>query len=180
MLSVYKLPNQVPGEKIIKVIHRDFFILFKSILLSVLLMILPLAIFAALILGKAGIMEADIFLPLATLGASAYYLFVWLLLFFNFVDYYLDLWIITSERIIDIEQRGFFSRTISEQKIANIQDVTSEVKGVIPTVLNYGYLYIQSAAAKERFVFEDVPDPNGLRDIIIKLTEDHKKEDKTV
>ncbi|MBU4432144.1 PH domain-containing protein, partial [Patescibacteria group bacterium] len=176
MFSVYKLPNQMPGEKVIKVIHRDFFILFKSVLLSILLMILPLLIVAALILGKAGIMDNEIFLPLATLGASAYYLFVWLFLFFNFVDYYLDLWIITTERIIDIEQRGFFSRTISEQKIANIQDITSEIKGVIPTLLKFGYLYIQTAAAKERFIFEDVPDPDGLRDIIIKLTENHKKE----
>lgn len=176
MLSIYKVPNQIPGEKVIKVIHRDFFILFKSILLSALLMFLPVPIFTVLTLGQAGILNNELFLPLATLGASAYYLFVWLLLFFNFIDYYLDLWIITTERIIDIEQRGFFSRTISEQKISNIQDVTSEIKGVIPTLLKFGYLYIQTAAAKERFVFEDVPDPDGLRDIIIKLTEDHKKE----
>ena len=171
----------MPGEKVVKIIHRDFFILFKSILLFMLLMVLPPIIYAALLFGQAEILNNQIFAPLATIGASAYYLFIWLLLFFNFVDFYLDLWIITSERIIDIEQRGFFSRTISEQKITNIQDVTSEIKGVIPTILKFGYLYIQTAAAKERFVFEDVPDPDGLRDIIIKLTEQHKKiETKTV
>lgn len=179
MLSIYKLPNQMPGEKVIKVIHRDFFILFKSALLFILLMIIPLAIFVVLILGQAGIMNNELFLPLATLSASAYYLFVWLLLFFNFIDYYLDTWIITTERIIDIEQNGFFSRTISEQRIANVQDITSEVKGLLPTLFKFGYLYIQTAGEVERFIFKDVPDPDGLRDLIIKLVEDHKKIEKT-
>jgi len=175
MLSIYNLPNQMPGEKVIEVVHRDFFVLFKSILLFTILMLLPLAIFAVLIFGEAGVLDHELFLPLATLSTSTYYLFIWLLLFFNFIDYYLDVWIVTSERIINIEQNGFFSRTISEQRIRNVQDITSEVKGVFQTVFNFGYLYIQTAAEKERFVFKDVPDPNGLRDLIIKLVEDHKK-----
>jgi hypothetical protein len=46
--------------------------------------------------------------PLIGLSVSAYYLFAWLFFFFSFIDYYLDVWIITSERIIDIQQNGFF------------------------------------------------------------------------
>jgi hypothetical protein len=180
MLSIYKLPNQAPGEKIIKVIRRDFFVLFKSVLLFILLLIIPLVILVVFLYGEINIWDNEFFLPLIVLGASAYYLFIWLFFFFNFIDYYLDIWIITTERIIDIEQRGFFSRTISEQRISNIQDITSEVKGIVATVLKFGYLYIQTAGEKQRFVFEDVPDPDGLRDLIIKLIDEHKHHSKNV
>jgi hypothetical protein len=178
MLSIYKLPNQIPSETVIKVIRKDMYILFKIITLSIFLMIIPLIVFVVLFYGKEDLLNNELIKSLVVTGVSAYYLFVWLFSFFNFIDYYLDVWIITSERIIDIEQKGFFSRTISEQKIYNVQDITSETKGMLRTFLKFGYLYIQTAGAKERFVFEDVPDPDGLRDLIIKLVDDHKKSEK--
>jgi len=103
------------------------------------------------------------------LASSAYYLFIWLFFFFSFIDYYLDIWLITSERIIDIQQKGFFSRVISEQKLFRIQDVTSEVHGFIPTILKFGNVHVQTAGTKERFFFHEVPNPDEVRNIIIHL-----------
>ena len=174
MLAIYNLPNQIPGEEIIKIIRKDLFVLLRSIMLFLFLFILPLLFYYLIFVGQSDILNNAIFYPMLVLGTSIYYLFIWLFLFFHFIDYYLDIWIITSERIIDIEQRGFFSRVISEQKIVNVQDVTSETHGFLQTFLRFGTLYVQSAAAKERFVFEDIPDPDGVRDLIIKLVERHK------
>ena len=82
---------------------------------------------------------------------------------------------ITSERIIDIQQKGFFSRVIAEHKLFRIQDVTSEVHGIIPTVFKYGDVYIQTAGTKQRFFFNQVPNPERVRNIIIKLVQRNKK-----
>ena len=38
--------------------------------------------------------------------------------------------------------------------MGKIQDVTSQVQGVIPTLFRYGYVYVQTAGEKERFVFK--------------------------
>lgn len=171
MLSIYRLPNKLPDEKVIKIVRRDLFILLKKIAFSFLLAVLPLAVFVAMAGIYPDLLAGQISRPAIMLSASAYFLFVWLFFFFSFIDYYLDAWIITSERIIDIEQNGFFSRVISEVRINKVQDVTSEIKGALPTVLNYGRIYIQTAGEKERFVFREVPDPDGLRDTIIKLAE---------
>ncbi len=171
MLSKYRLPNQQEGEEIIKIIRRDFFILVKKIVLFLLLNLLPLIFFYLASLNFPTMLVGDISPPLLILGASIYYLFMWLLFFFSFVDYYLDVWIVTNKRIIDIEQRGLFSRVISEQKLYRVQDVTSETHGFFPTIFAYGSVLIQTAGEKERFHFKQIPDPDKVRDVIIKLAE---------
>lgn len=176
MLSIFRLPNQLPDEKVVKIIRKDLFILLKRIFLLLLLIILPLAFFYLMIRIRPELLQGTISYPLVVLGTSAYYLFAWLFFFFSFIDYYLDVWIITNRRIIDIEQEGFFSRVISEQKLFRVQDVTSEVHGFFPTVLKYGDVHIQTAGTKQRFHFQEVPDPNGIRDVIIRLVERNKKQ----
>jgi hypothetical protein len=52
--------------------------------------------------------------------------------------------------------------------------VTSEVKGALPTVFRYGDVFVQTAAEKERFDFREVPEPDAVRDMIIKLVEESK------
>lgn len=176
MLSKYHLPNQLPKEKVLKIIRKDIFILLKKIAFFVLLTILPFILFFVIAMSQPQFLSGKITYPLMVLGTSAYYLFIWLFFFFSFIDYYLDVWLITNERIIDIEQKGFFSRVISEHKIFRIQDVTSEVHGVFPTILRYGNVYVQTAGTKQRFNFRQIPNPNKIRDMIIKLVERKKRE----
>ncbi|MCG2700843.1 PH domain-containing protein [Candidatus Parcubacteria bacterium] len=175
MLSIYRLPNQIEGEKIVKVVRRDLFILFKKIIFSFLLFILPLGFFGITLLNYPNLFDNQIAYPFIVLLSSAYYLFIWLFFFFSFVDYYLDVWIITDERIIDVQQKGFFSRIIAEQRLYRIQDVTSEVHGFFPTILKYGEVHIQTAGAKQRFLFHEIPHPEDVRNMIIKLAERSKK-----
>lgn len=174
MLSVYRLPNQLPGEEVLHIIRKDLFILFKRAMLFILLIILPLIFFYLMVITDPSLLIGSISYPLIVLGTSIYYLFIWLFFFFSFIDYYLDVWIITNERIIDIQQRGFFSRVIAEQKLFRVQDVTSEVNGFIPTLLRYGDCHIQTAGTKQRFYFHEVPNPDKIRDDIIKLAEMNK------
>lgn len=170
MLSVFRLPNKLPGEKIVKVLRRDLVILLKKIFFFLVLASVFFGFSFLVFEIFPAVMESDFF-PALLLAASAYILFIWLFFFFSFIDYYLDVWIITNERIINVEQQGFFSRTISEQRLFRVQDVTSEVVGVLPTFFKYGNVYVQTAAEKDRFAFEQVPDPNGVRDTIIRLAE---------
>jgi len=112
---------------------------------------------------------------LFVLITSLYYLYIWLFIFAVFVDYYLDVWIVTNHRILNIEQKGLFHRVISEQKLYRIQDVTSELKGILPTLFNYGTVHIQTAAEKSRFIFKQVPDPRHVSKKVIMMSEQSKK-----
>lgn len=103
-----------------------------------------------------------------------FYLFSTLLFLTLFVDYFLDVWVVTNERIIDIRQEGIFSRTVAETRFYLVQDVTSERKGVFQTIFNYGNVYVQTAAEKGRFVFENVPNPFSIAQKIMTLVEKDK------
>ncbi len=171
ILSKYRLPNQLPGEEIIQIVRRDSFVLFRKVLFFILLALVPFIFLVIVINVFPGLLEGSLSYPALVLGSSAFYLFIWLFFFFSFIDYYLDIWIITSERIIDVRQEGFFSRVIAEQRLYRVQDVTSEIHGVFPTIFNFGDVYIQTAGEVQRFLFHEVPNPEIVRDTIAKLME---------
>jgi len=171
----YKLPGKLPNEKIIKILRRDFFVLLMKLILGAVLAGLPVLAGLMMLSFYPNLLQGDISYPLIVLAVSGYSLFIWLFLFFSFIDYYLDVWVITSERIIDVRQEGFFSRTVSELKLFQIQDVTSELKGLSKFIFRYGDVYVQTAGEVQRFVFRQIPHPEEVRDIIIKLVEENKK-----
>lgn len=167
----YRLPGKLPGEKIIKIIRKDLFVLLGKFMLVLFLAGLPALVGLMLLNFYPNLLEGEISYPLIALAVSGYSLFIWLFLFFSFIDYYLDVWLITNERIIDIRQEGFFSRTVAELKLFQIQDVTSELKGFFKFVFRYGDVYVQTAGEVQRFVFRQIPHPEEIRDTIIKLVE---------
>jgi len=117
----------------------------------------------------------QIFFPLAVLFASIYYLSLYLFFYAQFIDFYLDLWIVTNDRIVDIEQHGLFSRTISEVDLYRIQDVTVNVSGFFPTILHYGNVKVKTASSNTHIIFYNVPHPNEIRRALIELSEDDRK-----
>lgn len=159
-------------EKVIRILHRDIFVAVRRIILFILLLILPI-----LLLAVGNVLFPDLVYYQTTmiivgLSLSAYLLFIWLLLFFSMIDYFLDIWVITDRRIIDVQQNGFFSRKISEQMLSKIQDISSDTSGFWPTVWKYGDLTVQTAAEQNKFFFEEIPDPEGVRDLLIRLAAD--------
>ncbi len=167
-------PGQEPGEKIILVLHRHSWILFKFVFVYLIFAGLPL-LFKYLIETYTFFVWAEPLGAIISLGLSLYYLFLVTLFFRSWLDYYLDIWIITSERIVSIEQKGLFARQVSTQKLYRIQDVTAEVKGILPTFFHYGNVYIQTAGEEERFIFKEIPSPYEVSKKIMWLVDDKKK-----
>ena len=82
-----------------------------------------------------------------------------------------DTWIITSRRIIDIEQQGLFSRHVAEIPLSRVQDITIEVNGILETLLRFGTIRIQTAGERDFFI-NDVPRLQELKNIILTQLED--------
>src|SRR3989344_1398468 len=83
-------------------------------------------------------------------------------------DYYLDVWVVTNKRLIDVDQNGLFRRKISSSRIDLIQDLTVEIPGIIATISGYGDIHMQTAGQSREFVFKNVSRPENLKDIILK------------
>ncbi|MFH1182917.1 MAG: PH domain-containing protein [Candidatus Moraniibacteriota bacterium] len=109
------------------------------------------------------------------LAVALFSLFLWSFVFVVFIDYYLDVWIVTDCRIVNIEQKGLFRREISELRLDNVQDLTTEITGMISTFFDFGDLYVQTAGKRERFQFKSIPHPERVRDVVLILSEDEGK-----
>jgi hypothetical protein len=166
--SKYHFKDLGANEEIIQVIHRNWFYLLQQFFLVFLI--------CGILIG--GFLYAPLFFPdifgteykaITAFLENFFLLALWLYSFLIWVDYYFDIWIITSERIINIEQKGMFSRKVSELRYNKIEDITTEVVGFIPTVLNYGDVRIQTAAEEAEFCFRTVSDPYGIKNIIMGL-----------
>lgn len=164
-LKSFHLHALSEGEEVIAVVHRNWFYVFTQ--------------YVALIAISAVLIAAFVMLPklfpiftqvqiakLLVFFESSCALALWIFAFLIWIDYYFDVWVVTTERIVNIEQKGMFSRTISELSYGKIQDVTTEVIGFLPSMLNYGNVYVQTAAETERFMFRTVSDPYTIKNII--------------
>lgn len=153
------------NEQMVLVLHRHWFVLVRELaIIMVMLMVGMLAFSFQTAFSAAG--DTAITSPLALFLFSLYILIILALSFAVWINYRLDVWIITTRRIIDVEQRGLFNREVSEFLIANVQDITTEVPGMIMTLLDFGDMTIQTAGEKN-FVVRDVPHLEEAKKIIL-------------
>lgn len=173
MINFY-IPNKKPNEKIILLMRRHAFILLARIMLWIIIGLVPLPISFLFSQAGAAIVNFETARPIIIIFAGIYYLSLLLIIFNTFVDYYLDVWIVTNFRIVNIEQRQIFSRVTSEHELSKIQDITAEVHGLLPTFLDFGDVHVQTAGETQRFIFRQVPHPLEVKRKIATLCE-HKK-----
>ncbi|HHX58346.1 MAG TPA: hypothetical protein GX706_01085 [Candidatus Moranbacteria bacterium] len=165
---VYDFRGKHPDEDVILMLRRHWFV--AVIYFSPAILFLLVIVIIQAVVGGTSMIETF------PLGKGGFYLmqtillmFWWLAMAIIWVNYYLDVWIVTTKRIINIEQIALFRREISELEHGKIQDVTTEVLGFFPTLLRYGNVHIQTAATLNRFIFKEVPSPAFVRDVIMKL-----------
>ena len=155
------LKNMREGEKIVLVVRKHWFVLFRDILALAILFVLPFLLLP-LFFGFLAQGQTPINFP-AGVGfffASFWTLIIWNLLFARWTDYYYDIWIVTSQRVIDIEQKGFFHRDVATLFNLNlVQDVTTVLTGFFGNILGFGKLQVQTAASRDEFVMYDIADP---------------------
>lgn len=87
----------------------------------------------------------------------------WNVAFIIWTNHFLDVLVITNLHVIDIEQIGLWNREISTMQIQNIQDISSKVIGIIPSILNYGDLEIQTAGNLNNFTVRGIQRPDLIR-----------------
>lgn len=174
-MNIKHLFKLKPYERIEMIIRKHPFFLFRDLALFLVLAIIPAGVVVMILPLVPNLFTSVIALPLAGIVGSIYYLAIWLFFFSTVLDYYLDIWVVTNDRLIAVEQGGLFSRTISETDFWLVQDVSSEVRGIAATILGYGKLSVQTAAEKANFHFENCANPNGVRQKLLALSEEDRK-----
>lgn len=165
-------PSQQPNEKILLAVREHWFRLFLKFAAIGALMLLPYGI-QRLLGENLPLLDSEQGQALVNLILQFYHLGLLIALFIVWVLYYLNIHIVSEQRIVDIDQIGLLHHEVSELNIETIEDVTSETNGLFGNLLNYGTVFVQTAGATERFQFEKVPNPARIASIILELYEKH-------
>lgn len=89
----------------------------------------------------------------------------------NFLKWYFNIFIVTDERVVDIDFHNLLNREISDADLDKIQDITIRGLGVGAAVFNYGDIFIQTAAEKQFFELRSVPQPEKVSKVMRDLVE---------
>lgn len=157
MKEEFEFDEQRPDEKVILVARKHPWVLAKSglvMILVVLIIVLSFLIFGASLTSSIVLVAGLIF-------ATIYGLIRWFV-------YSSDIYILSNERIINIEQSGFFSRRVTEAELANILNVSYEIKGAIKSILNFGDINIDTSGSDSNFlVLRNIENPHFIQEKIV-------------
>lgn len=153
------------NEHILLLLHKHWFVMARTAL-GIIFMIMVLVAVLPLLPFLTDRFDPDAVSAVTGLGLVVYSMMILLFAFFSWMDYYLDVWIVTEKRIIDVEQRGLFSREVAEIPMASVQDVTVDVQGIVQTMLGFGTIKIQTAGERE-FTIDEIPHLARVKDAIL-------------
>lgn len=78
------------------------------------------------------------------------------------------IYLLTNQRVIEVEQRGWFSRVVSEVTLRNILFISHKIEGPVKTLLNFGSIHIRaSGVVEEEIVLANVSEPYDLQQKIV-------------
>ena len=151
--------NQESGEKIILLLRAHIVTLVPSALLILFLIFAPFLIPSFLNIIR--VQAFSVFAPKQLILITIFwYLFVFGFSFYKFIFWYFNVYIVTNERVIDIDFRGILHKETSYAKLNQIQDISPKIIGFFGTFFHYGNVYIQTAAERPEFEFHNVENPN--------------------
>lgn len=154
-------------ERFIIIVHRHWWVLFRKVVGVTILFITPLVVVPVVGASLPASANAAEMGALFGFLGSAWLLVCWHLLFARWTDYYLDFWIITNWRIIDVHLHGLYKIEVSTLiDLDHIQDITIRSIGIIPNLLNFGDLELQTAGAKTEFLIREAPNPQRIERLV--------------
>lgn len=164
-----KFVGKDPKEKIVLFLRRHPITNVGWILIALLMFLAPGVLSAFPLLS---------FLPenFRFIAVLSWYLIAIAYTFESFLDWFFSVYIITDERVFDVDFVNLIYREISEANIDQTQEVTTKIGGVVRTIFDYGDLYIRTASEVPDIEFEAVSHPDKVAKILRELRVEEEQE----
>lgn len=180
-------------EKLEYVVHKHWFEIFRPTFKVSLFGILPPLFFIVFFTG------IDFSNPVF------YLILIWLVLgllniFYIWMDWYYDAWLLTNQSIIDLEWKGLFERSSARIEYSAVDGVAYELSGFWGFLLGFGDIRIDKVSTQavslpnansprvaeswilrqqEKFLErKNLTDSNALKEILAEVVKDHIKRKK--
>jgi len=157
-LESYQFRGQRPDEEVVLVTKQHIWLLMPIAIVILVVLLINGVVFWWFAASK--ITSVSILLTVVFGGIYSFlFWFSW-----NNSDY-----ILTDQRVIKIDQLSMFNRVISEAEIHRIQEISTEIKGPIKTMFNFGTVKIKTASDNSRLDLDDVSNPYDVQQAIVQI-----------
>ncbi len=157
------------GERIMCIVHQHPFGIIYIYILS--FICLTLALFGiSVMLPNFGVGTIN-YGTIALISVLAVFIVGLILSLATFV-YRKSKLTVTDKNVVQIIQNGLLNRKVSQLSLANVEDVTSEQKGIFSNLFSYGVLNIETAGEQTNFYFNYCPNPHRVAKIILHAKDD--------
>ncbi|MDP1722416.1 MAG: hypothetical protein Q8L37_04335 [Candidatus Gottesmanbacteria bacterium] len=172
--SGVRFETQQDDESVILFLRQHIIVNVPWITISALLMIVPMVMFPMILAN----LKLPFIIPggYILVGVLSWYLFILGFALTNFLRWFFNIYIVTTERIVDIDFIHILYKEFSEARLVNIQDITYNTGGIFESFFNYGNVLIQTAGTQPNFEFLSVPRPDNVVQTVSELVEKVKKE----
>lgn len=148
MYMTVQMENLKPGEKVDIVIRRHWIAFLLLWVYFVSGVLFTLVLFPILGFNTPTILLMIIF-----------WMFYAMFLYISWLNYELDIFIFTNNRIVCIEQKSFLNRAVGETTLDKVQEVAIETKGIFANLFDYGTMRIMTAGSSPSFDMTFSPKP---------------------
>jgi uncharacterized membrane protein YdbT with pleckstrin-like domain len=127
-------PGQHDGEKVELVFRQHPVVMRKELiigLLAILLAVLPMNFLPQYF---------DALTKLA-LGVFGVVILFWI---YRWIGWYYSVYVVTNERLVEIKQKGFFNRKVTEFGLDKVQNVNYHIKGFQAVIFQFGDITAQT------------------------------------
>jgi len=104
----------------------------------------------------------------------------------SFLLWFYNVYIVTTERLVDVDFLGLLSKTINITQLSKIEDVNYSQRGLLQSIFNYGDVIVQTASEQRTpdrvaeisaFTFASISNPDKVASVISQLIEDEEEND---
>ena len=173
--EMFKIP---PDERIVLKFRKHWFILFTDSIGTVLVGVAPYILFS--FLATIGLAPTLLVSPaIIAFASSWWFIVIWCAFAVIWTDYYLDVWIVTERRVININQISLFDRQTSHWSLDRIQDVTVGMHNIFETLLKFGSIEVHTAGPAGEFTtIRGVKNPDVIQQTIMREVDRFTEETK--
>ncbi len=88
----------------------------------------------------------------------------------SWISWYFSVFIVTDQRLIQITQKGLFSRSVIDMRLSQIQMVNYQIAGLQETLLGFGTIMMQTFVGD--LVIHDIHHPAAIQKKLLEVLRD--------
>jgi membrane protein YdbS with pleckstrin-like domain len=114
-----------------------------------------------------------------------WYLSIIFYVIMNFLMWFYNVYIVTDERLIDVDFAGLLNKTVNIAELEKLEDVNYTQNGLMDSLFNMGDVIVQTASEQKTqdasgelsaFTFEKIASPDMVAQVISQLMDNQQEE----